>query len=124
MRASGETFDIDGYLAALPDDMREAVATLRRTIAAAAPEATEGVSYGMPAFRFRGRPVVAYGAAKSHYALYPMDPARIEAHAAELAGFDTAKGTIRFKVSEPLPVDLVTAIVHERLAAIEAKTRH
>ena len=123
MRTSGETFDIDGYQAALSDDMREAVAALRRTIALAAPEAVEGVSYGMPAFRYRDRALVAYQAAKGHYALYPMDPALIVAHAAELVGFDTAKGTIRFRLGEPLPVELVTTIVHERLAAIETAAR-
>lgn len=123
MPASSKTFDIDGYLAALPDDMRAAVAALRGTIAQAAPEAVEGVSYGMPAFRYRDRPLVAYQAARGHYALYPMDPALIVAHAAELAGFDTAKGTIRFRLGEPLPVELVATIVHERLAAIEAAGR-
>ena len=111
---------IDGELAALPDDMRSAMGALRGTIQAAAPDAVEAISYGAPAFRYRGRPLVAYRAAKAHGSLFPMSPAVIDAHRAELTGYDTAKGTIRFTPERPIPEALVTAIVRDRVAEIDA----
>ncbi len=110
---------IDAMLAALPDDQRAALQSLREIIAAAAPEAVEGVSYGVPAFRYKGRPLVAYSAAKGHCSLFPMGPSMIEAHRDELAAFDTAKGTIRFTPATPIPPELVTRIVRGRIAEID-----
>ena len=100
--------------------MRAALEALRRTIEAAAPDAVEAISYGAPAFRYRDRPLVAYRAAKAHGSLFPMSPAVIEAHRAELTGYDTAKGTIRFTPERPIPDALVTAIVRDRVAEIDA----
>jgi uncharacterized protein YdhG (YjbR/CyaY superfamily) len=113
------TSEIDAYLATLPDDMRKALQALRRTIQAAAPGAVEAISYGAPAFRYRRRPLVAYRAAKAHCAFYPMNPAVIDAHRDELAGYDTAKGTIRFTPAKPLQDALVSTMVKARLAEIE-----
>ena len=114
------TAQIDAYLATLPDDMRNALEALRRTIQAAAPDAVEAISYGAPAFRHRGRPLVSYRAAKAHCSFYPMNPAVIDAHRAELEAFETAKGTIRFTPDAPLPDALVTSIVKARVAEIDA----
>ena len=111
--------DIDAYLAGLPVDQRDALEHLRGVIAAAAPDAEEGRSYGMPAFRYRGRPLVGFQAARDHLGFYPMSPALIEAHAAALAGFSTSKATIRFTPGQPLPEELVVAMVHERIAELE-----
>lgn len=110
---------IDAMLAAMPEDQRTALQSLRETIAAAAPEAVEGLSYGVPAFRYQGRPLVAYSAAKRHCSFFPMGPTMIEAHRDELVGFDTAKGTIRFTAANPIPPDLVTRIVRGRIAEID-----
>lgn len=107
---------IDEILAALPEDQRTALQSLRETIAAAAPEAVEAISYSLPAFKYRGRPLVSFGAAKSHVAFYVMSPAAMVAHKDLLAGYDTTKGAIRFKPEQPLPADLVTTLVKERLA--------
>ena len=83
---------IDAILAGLPDDQRAALQSLRETIAAAAPEAVEAISYALPAFRYRGRPLVSFGAAKAHVAFYVMSPAAMEAHKSLFAGYDTTKG--------------------------------
>jgi uncharacterized protein YdhG (YjbR/CyaY superfamily) len=115
--------DIDAYLAALPPDERAALEQLRRVIASAAPTAVEGQSYGMPAFRYRGRPLVGFQAARDHLGFYPMSPALIEAHAEELAAFSTSKGTIRFSPESPLPEDLVRTIVRERMAELDSAGR-
>ena len=118
--SGGTVAEVEAYIARVPEALRPAVETLRATIRAAAPDAEEGISYGVPAFRYRGRPLVAYAAAKAHYAFYVMDPAVLEAHADELAGFDTSKGTIRFKPEAAFPADVITRLVQDRVRAMEA----
>jgi uncharacterized protein YdhG (YjbR/CyaY superfamily) len=111
---------IDAVLAALPPDQGAAMEALRRTIAAAAPGAVEVFSYGMPAFRYRGRALVAYGAFKAHVSLFPMSGAVMDALRVELAGLAASKGTIRITPDRPLSTDLVQVIVQARLAEIDA----
>jgi len=115
------TAQIDATLAALPADQRAALQALRQTIASAAPEAEETISYGMSAFRYHGRALVAYAAFKAHCSLFPMSSALIEAHRDELVGFATAKGTLRFTPEHPLSSDLVVRIVRERMDQIDAR---
>jgi len=111
---------VDAYLASQPQPVRRVLEVVRRTIQSAAPEAEESFSYGMPAFRVRGRPLVAFGAAAGHCALYPMNPATIDQHRRLLEVFDTSKGTIRFSVSHPLPASLVRTLVKARLQDMTA----
>jgi uncharacterized protein YdhG (YjbR/CyaY superfamily) len=110
---------IDEILAALPDDQRAALQSLRETIAKAAPEAEEAISYALPAVRYKGRPLVSYAASKGHVAFYVMSPEAMDAHKNELAGYDTTKGGIRFQPDRPLPDELVSAIVRTRMAEID-----
>ena len=112
-RTSGKT--VDDYLAAVPADKRAALEKLRKTIKAAAPEAEEGISYGLAAFRLNGKPLVAFGATANHCAFFPMDGTTVAAHRKELAGYDTSKGTIRFQPDKPLPAALVRKIVKGRI---------
>lgn len=111
---------IDAILAALPADQRAALQSLRETIAAAAPEAIEAISYALPAFRYKGRPLVSYGASKAHVAFYVMSPAAMDRHKDILAGYDTTKGAIRFQPDKPLPADLVRTLVQTRMAETDA----
>ena len=111
--------DVDAVLAALPGAVREALEALRETIRAVAPTAVEGINYGVPAFKYRGRPFVSFGAGKAHCSFYVQSPAVMDAHADELDGYDTSKGTIRFRAEEPLPAALVTKLVRARMAEIE-----
>ena len=115
------TSPIDAVLAGLPDEQRSALQSLRDAIAAAAPDAVEAMSYGAPAFRYRDHPLVSFNAAKSHCALYVMSPDVIAVHAADLAGFDTSKGTIRFTSAKPLPAGLVQTLVRARIAEIDER---
>jgi len=118
--APSATVQIDAALAALPADQRDALRSLREIIAAAAPEAEDAISYGMPAFRYHGRALVAYAAFKGHCSLFPMSSALIDAHRDDFAAWATAKGTIRFQPSDPLPPDLVATIVRARMDQIDA----
>ncbi len=95
--------DIDGYLASVPDDARATLEGLRRTIRAIAPGAVESISYGLPTFKYQGRSLIYFGAAKNHCAVY-----------------GTSEGTIRFPPSEPLPEARVKTLVSARVAEIEA----
>ena len=107
---------IDGYLGALSDDQRDALQRLRRAIRAAAPKAQECISYGVPAFRQDGRFLVAFGAAVNHCSFYPGSAATVAAQKGWLRGYDTSKGTIRFRPDKPLPLALVRKLVRVRLA--------
>lgn len=115
--------EVDAFLAALPDDARAALQQLRERIAAAAPDAVEAIAYGVPAFRYRGRPLVSFGAGKGHCAFYVQSPTVMDAHRDELKGYDTSKGTVRFQAGEPLPKGLVTRLVNARMAETDAAAR-
>jgi len=111
---------IDAYLATLPEAMRTALEELRRTISTAAPDAEAVIGYGVPAFRYRGRPLVSFGATRTHGSFYVQSPAVMDAHRSELEGYRTAKGTVHFVPGTPLPERLVTALVRARMAETDA----
>jgi uncharacterized protein YdhG (YjbR/CyaY superfamily) len=111
------------YLSWQNDEQRAALDKLREVIAAAAPDATEGISYSMPAFLLGGKGLVCYAAFKDHYSLFPMSGAVVEQHAAELGDRMTGKGTIQFRYDERLPVGLVKKIVKTRVAELKAKQK-
>ena len=115
--------DTDTYLASLREDQRAALEKLRATIKTAAPEAVETISYAMPAFKYRGRGLVAYAAFKNHCSLFPMSGAVVEANAAALANYQTDKGTIRFTPDRPLPAALVRKLIKARTGEIEARAK-
>jgi uncharacterized protein YdhG (YjbR/CyaY superfamily) len=123
MRETAAPASVDEYMAALPEGSRAALEKLRSTIKAAAPEATETISYRMPAFKDHGRILVYYAAFTDHYAVYPASTAIMEALGDELAPYVTGKGTIRFDADTPIPFTLVRKIVSARLEENEARRR-
>ena len=115
---SGPPKDVDGYLANVPEPQRSTLQALRRTIGEAVPDAIETISYRMPTFKLRGKYLLGMSAAKDHCSLHTMGylPDELEA---DLAGYDTGKGTIRFPAEAPLPAALVRKIAKARLAQLE-----
>ncbi|MCI0360285.1 MAG: DUF1801 domain-containing protein [Planctomycetaceae bacterium] len=114
-KAKTKAATIDEYLAGLSADKRAALQKIRQAIQAAAPEAEEGFSYGLPAFRLNGKPLVAFAAAANHCSFFPMSGHIVEAHQDLLAAYDTSKGTIRFPADKPLPAALVRKLVKARI---------
>ena len=106
---------VEVYLAALPADQRAALQRLRTVIRRAAPGATEGVAYQMPAFYNGKKFLVSYAAFKDHCSFFPASGTMLDKLGDELRHYFTGKGTLQFKPEEPLPDDLVARIVAIRL---------
>jgi uncharacterized protein YdhG (YjbR/CyaY superfamily) len=112
---------MDDYLDGLPPAQKAALARVRAVVEGVAPEAEEGVSYDMPAFRYAGRPLLGVRAAKKHLSVFPFSPAAIEAVRDRLVGFNLSKGTIRFSPDSPVPDDVLADVVRVRKQEIEAR---
>jgi uncharacterized protein YdhG (YjbR/CyaY superfamily) len=107
---------IDEYLAAMSHDKRAALENLRMTIRSIVPKAEECISYGLPAFRLDGKPLVFFGAGKNHCAFYPGSGSTVADHKGELKNYETTKGSIHFQPDAPLPAALVRKLVKARIA--------
>jgi uncharacterized protein YdhG (YjbR/CyaY superfamily) len=121
MKGSAAPKNVDEYLARVPEPARGTLNKIRATIRSAVPpEATEAISWGMPAFKYKGQ-LMAYAAFSNHCSLFPMSGSLIEALKNELKDFQTSKGTIRFPVDKPLPAALVKKLVKARIAQNDRK---
>ena len=121
VEATNGVAGVEAYLAKVPEPARTTLAKLRAMIRASAPkEATEQLSYGMPAFRYKGA-LVAYGAFKNHCSFFPMQASLTDAMQDDLKGYRTSKGTLQFPLDRPLPAALVKKMVKARVAENERK---
>ena len=106
---------MDAYIAAQTPDARAAHERLRKQIRAAAPKATEGISWGMPSFKLEGQ-LVGFAAFKDHCSFFPMSVEVMDALGKEIEPYRTSKGTLQFTAARPLPAALVRTIVKARIA--------
>jgi uncharacterized protein YdhG (YjbR/CyaY superfamily) len=107
---------VDEYIAAQPAAIRRALRQVRSIIRKAMPGAEEVISYQIPAYRLHGGVVIYFAGWREHYSLYPLNDPLLAAFKNELADYKLSKGTIRFPLSEPVPVKLI-----ERLAKFRAR---
>jgi uncharacterized protein YdhG (YjbR/CyaY superfamily) len=115
--------DVDKYLAKVPHPARTTLQKIRTVIRSAAPrEATEAISYGIPAFKYNGM-LVAYAAFANHCSFFPASADLLKEFAEDLKDYPCSKGTIRFAVDKPLPAALVKKLVKARVAKNEAKLK-
>ena len=108
--------EIDQYLRTLDEPKRGTLAQLRDTIVAIAPDAEQCISYGMPAFKVRGKTIAGFAAFKSHLSYLPHSGSVIPQLAKETEGYTKTKGSLHFPVDKPLPKKLVKKLVDARMA--------
>src|SRR5690349_16110420 len=101
---------VDAHIEALAEDRREPMRQLRATIRAAAPDATEVITYKMPGFKAGTSFLVSYDAFKHHYSLFPWNDEMVAALGDEITPYVKGRGTLQFRASEPLPLDLIRRI--------------
>jgi uncharacterized protein YdhG (YjbR/CyaY superfamily) len=113
------TGDVDGYIAAAPEGARPLLRALRDAIRAAAPEAEEGISYGMPSYHVRGVRLTYFQAHTRHIGLYAFTIE--DARAVGLEQHMAAKATLRFTLDQPLPTSAIKRLIEKRVNTIAAK---
>jgi uncharacterized protein YdhG (YjbR/CyaY superfamily) len=104
---------IDEYIAHFPNDVQAILEQIRNTIKAAVQDAEETISYKMPTFTLNGQYLVYFAAYKNHIGLYPA-PIGDPAFEADLSGYESGKGTLKFPLDQPMPFDLIRKIVQFR----------
>ena len=105
---------IDEYIATFPEEIQKILEELRATIKASAPDAEEKISYQMPTFALKGN-LVHFAAWKNHIGFYPT-PSGTRAFEHELSIYEGAKGSVKFPIEKPLPLELISRIVKFRVA--------
>ena len=111
---------VDDYLAGLDPDSRAALEHVRALAMEVVPEAEQGTSYGMPALKVAGRPLLAVARTKTHLSIYPFSGRVVDQVRPRLPGYSLSSGTIRFSVEHPLPDDAIRIVVGERMAIIDS----
>ena len=121
-KRKGAPKSVEEYLAGVAEPARSTLSKVRAAIRSAVPaEATEVISYGIPAFKYKGV-LVWYAGFSKHCSLFPTASV-VETFKKELEGYPTSKGTIQFPTDKPLPSALVRKIVKARVAEVENKKR-
>jgi uncharacterized protein YdhG (YjbR/CyaY superfamily) len=114
---------VDEYIASQPEGIRGVLNRLRNTIRKAVPGVEETISYKIPAYKLHGNRVLFFAGWKQHYSLYPATARVIEAFKDDLARYEVSKGTIRFPLSEPVPVRLIGRIAKFRAKEVSERSK-
>jgi uncharacterized protein YdhG (YjbR/CyaY superfamily) len=112
--------NIDAYVAAFPGDVQKILEQVRLTVRKAAPGADETISYGMPAFRYKGRVIIYFAGYKNHIGIYAT-PSGHAAFAKELSKYKQGRGSVQFPVDKPMPLNLIARMVKFRAQQQEEK---
>jgi uncharacterized protein YdhG (YjbR/CyaY superfamily) len=125
MMAKTDFKSVDEYIAAQPDAVQAILGLVRSAIRKAVPGADEVISYKIPTYKLDGRAVLYFAGWKEHYSVYPASVPLVAAFKDELASYKIDKGTIRFPLSQPVPVKLIERIAKFRAqeTAIRAKAK-
>jgi uncharacterized protein YdhG (YjbR/CyaY superfamily) len=115
--------EIDQYLGTLDEPKRATLTQLRDTIVAIVPDAEQCISYGMPAFKLRGKTIAGFAAFKSHLSYLPHSGSVIGQLAKETKGYTKTKGSLHFSVDAPLPKELVKRLLDTRIAEVFGPSR-
>ncbi len=110
--------EVDAYLDGVPEPQRSTLAQVRAALEALLPDAEQLITYGSPTFKVRGKGVAGFAAFARHCSYLPMSGTVTAALEAELAGYETTKGSVKFAVDEPLPEPILRALVDARLAEL------
>lgn len=111
---------VEKYISTFPDEVQKLLRKVRKTILENAPEATEGISYGMPAYKISGKPLVYFGGFKNHIGFFAI-PTGHKKFADELSIYKSGKGSVQFPFEEPIPYDLIARIVQFRVTENQQK---
>jgi uncharacterized protein YdhG (YjbR/CyaY superfamily) len=114
--------NVDDYIKSFPDDVQKTLQQIRKTIKKAAPDAIEGFSYMMPAYKLNGKPLVYFAGYKNHIGLYATPSGHL-AFAQELSKYKQGKGSVQFPLNEPVPLDLIKQIVKFRVLETKSKLK-
>lgn len=114
--------DVDAYIANFPKDTQAILASVRAAIQKAAPKAEESISYGMPAYKMNGKPLVYFAGYEKHIGFYAT-PNGHTAFAKDLSRYKQGKGSVQFPIEEKMPLALITKIVKFRLKEFAEKTK-
>jgi uncharacterized protein YdhG (YjbR/CyaY superfamily) len=104
---------VEEYIAGFPQEVRAILEEVRTTIQTAAPEAEESISYGMPAYKLNGRPLVYFAGYQKHIGFYAT-PTGHAAFSEEMSKYKQGKGSVQFPIDEPMPLDLISRMVKFR----------
>jgi uncharacterized protein YdhG (YjbR/CyaY superfamily) len=114
---------VDEYLGAQPGALRAKLQQVRAAIRRAVPEALEGIGYGMPGYKFKGKPLLYFAGFKQHYSLFAASGTFFASLKEELKDYEQRKGTVHFPLDKPVPVKLISRIAKLRAAGISATTK-
>ena len=106
--------DVDAYIAGVEPNMRTELERIRALVKKTTPDAVESVSYGMPAYKYKGKPLIYYAAFKNHMSVFPTPDPAAQLHD-RLSSYKVSKGTIQFQLTEPIPYDLIEKITKFRV---------
>jgi uncharacterized protein YdhG (YjbR/CyaY superfamily) len=111
---------VDAYIAGQPETMRAKLEQVRAAIKKAVPDAVEGIGYRMPGYKLQGKPMLYFAGFKEHYSIFAASGTFFATLEDELRGYELRKGTVRFPLTKPVPVKLISRIAKLRAAGIAA----